>query len=119
MAAYTSTVTLAHNKAERISRSWALIPGTIDITGYNATTTEETDITKHFKAYTVGGATVKCFLIMESTTDNGYTLEFNHSSGKFKAYREAGTGSGARTEASTDDDVGASQFLAVGMVAGR
>ncbi len=118
MAAYASTVTLGSNKAQRIhGTGHGLLWGTIDITGYNATTTEETDITKHFIPETIGGTSLKCYLIMESTTDNGYTLQWTPSTGKFKAYQEAGTAAGARDECSTDTDVGAAQFVAYGRIA--
>ena len=115
MAAYASSVTLASNKVQRIrGTNFGFIIGTIDITNYNATTAEETGITKHFKAYTIGGGTLKCFLIAEGTTDNGYAIEFIPSTGKFKAWKEASAG--AKTEASDNTDVGAANFWAVGLV---
>ena len=118
MAAYASTVTLATNKALRIQGTgWGMLIGTIDITNYNATTTEETSITKHFKSYTVGGSTYKCYLIPEAVTDNAYNVEFIPTTGKFKAYQESGSSSGVRTECATDTDVGACQFIAVGLIA--
>ena len=115
MAAYASTVTLGMNKVQRIrGTNWGFIAGTIDITNYNATTTEETGITKHFKSYTVGGSTLKCFLITEGTTDNGYAIEIIPSTGKFKAWKEASAG--PAVQASDDTDVGAANFWAVGLV---
>lgn len=118
MAAYASTVTLAMKNAQRIKgTSWGMLVGTIDITNYNATTTEETGITKFFKGYTVGGSTHKCFVICSSTTDNGYTLDWIPTTGKFKAYQEAGTSTGPRTEAATNTDVGAAEFMAFGLIA--
>lgn len=118
MADYASTVTLAMPRPQRLWGSgWGMLVGTIDITNYNSTTTEETGITKFFKAFTVGGTSLKCFLVCQSTTDNGYTLDFTPSTGTFKAYREAGTGSAARSEAANDTDVGAAEFLCVGVVA--
>ena len=116
MAAYASTVTLAMREAQRIKGTgWGLLIGTIDITNYNATTTEESGITKFFKSYTVGGSTHKCFVIC-GMTDNGYTVDFIPTTGKFKAYQEAGTAAGARTEASEDTDVGAAEFAAFGLI---
>ncbi len=115
--AYTSSVQLAMPHALRIrGTNWGFVVGTVDITEYHATTSEETDITKHFKAYTVGGATYKCYVTTEAVTDNGYNVGFDPTTGKFKAWRESGTGSGARTEAANGDDIGAFQFKAEGLV---
>ena len=72
MTAYASTVTLDHVGAERISKNFGMIVGKCDITNYNTTGAEITDITKHFrtiKRVIVDGFSASGYLVRWNTTD--------------------------------------------------
>ena len=114
MAAYASTVTLASPKAYRIQGSpFGFLTGRVNLTNYNATTSEETGITGKFKPMTVGASTFKLILINEGTSSNGYSISFDPVLGKFKAWQQASTG--AMTEAADNTDIGTFEFLGVGI----
>lgn len=89
MAAYASSVTTHTNGVERISRNLGILVGKIDITNYNSTTTEETSITRYFKASGQSGLEKGILALHVTSSENGYVLGFNKSTGKFKAYRTA------------------------------
>jgi hypothetical protein len=89
MAAYASTVTNYTNGIERISRKLGMLCGQINITNYNATTTEETSITRYFKASAASGLEKGILSLQVVSSENGYVLGFNKTTGKFKAYRTA------------------------------
>ncbi len=95
---------------------WGMLIGTLDITNYNATTTEETGITKFFKPFHIGATSHKVFILCQSTSSNGYTMDAITTTGKFKAWQESGSDTGARTEAATDTNVGTLEFIAIGVV---
>ena len=86
MAAYASAVTLYTPRVERISRNLGIAAGRIDITNYNATTTEETTITRLFKASGVAAITKGILSLQIVTSENGYIWAFDKSTGKFKVY---------------------------------
>lgn len=90
MAAYASTVTLYTPNVQRISRDLGIIAGRIDITNYNATTTEETGITRYFKPSGVAAITKGILSLQVISSENGYFLSFNKATGKFKAWRYGG-----------------------------
>ena len=114
MAAYASTVTLGSPKAYRIPGTpFGFLCGMVDITNYNTTTAEETTITGKFKPMTFGASTYKCILVTSGDTDNGYSVNFNPVTGKFKAYKEASAN--AEVEVASDVDVGAFPFIAFGL----
>lgn len=78
MAAYASTITLDVPKAERISRNLGVIVGKCDVTNYNQTGAEITDITKHFKTL---------FRVMsEGISDNGFAVRWSTTDKCFHAF---------------------------------
>ena len=108
MAAYDSTVTVDQISAEKSSRSNGLLSGSVDITNYNSTTTEETDITKMFRANP---------RVVFGTTDNGFVLQWIKATGKIKAFYADydAVADGALIEVADDVDVGAADFIAMGV----
>ena len=91
MAVYASTLTLHMNKPVRYQgSSFGFIIGTIDITNYNSTTTEETDITKYFKDSSTTGLAKGIMSLNVTSSENGYVLQFAPITGKFKAYNQGG-----------------------------
>lgn len=78
MTAYTETTTLVPAHAERISRNFGFIFGTCDITNYNTTGVEITDITGHFQS----APTVIC----EQASDNNYAVQWDTTDKCFHAY---------------------------------
>jgi len=122
MAAYASTVTLHTPRVERISKNLGILAGKIDITNYNTTTAEETDITRNFKASGVSGLEKGILSLQVVSSENGYVLGFNKSTGKFKAYNGPTAtptitvtqlGALAATIGITDDDNAATTGVAV------
>jgi len=111
--AYTATVTTDTPYAERATRSLAILSGNVNVTEYHATLAAITDITKHFRALKV--------VEVCNPTDEGYMLVWNSSSNAFKAYKGDYSVSvdGPLVEASNATDVGAADFVAIGIVAGR
>lgn len=86
MAAYASSVTLYTPRVERISKNLGLIAGQIDITNYNSTTTEETTITRLFKASGVAAIAKGILSLQIVSSENGYIWTFVKATGKFKLY---------------------------------
>lgn len=89
MAAYASSVTLYTPKAERISRNLGIVCGQIDITNYNSTTTEETTITRLFKASGTAAIAKGITSLVVTSSEKGYLWAFDKSTGKFKIYQTA------------------------------
>jgi len=87
MAAYASAVTLYGRGVQRVSRDFGILAGKIDITNYNSTTTEETNITRYFKPSGQAGLEKGIISLQIVSSENGYILGFNRTTGKFKAYR--------------------------------
>lgn len=75
---YTASVTLTPRKTERISRSFGMVHGTCDITSYNQTGAEITDITGYFHTDPV--------VICDGMTDNGYIVRWNTTDKCFHAF---------------------------------
>ena len=72
MAAYATTVVVDLQRAERIGRRMHLMTGTCDITNYNTTGAEITDITKWFSSIlrvVCDGMSVGMFNVRWNTTD--------------------------------------------------
>lgn len=111
--AYTATVTLDLPKAERVGRRLGMITGTVDVTVYNSTLAELTDITKHFLSTASVAMTVQC----DGPTDNGYFLSWDTTEKAFKAWKADYSTSvdGPMIEVSDDTDVGAVKFIAFGL----
>lgn len=86
MAAYASAVTLYGRGVQRVSRDFGILAGKIDITNYNSTTTEETNITRYFKPSGQSGLEKGIISLQVVSSENGYILGFNRTTGKFKAY---------------------------------
>lgn len=86
MAAYASSVTLYTPNTQRISRNLGVLMGSIDITNYNSTTTEETDITDKFLASGQTGLDKGILALQITSSEKGYVLQFDPTTGKFKAY---------------------------------
>lgn len=78
MAAYAATVTLTDTTSHRLIPGLRIVMGTVDVTNYNTTLAEITDITKHFRdAPTV---------LLGGISDNGFLVAWNSSSKAVKAW---------------------------------
>ena len=113
MAAYAATVTVDVAKPDRIGRNYGIVTGTVDITNYNSTVAEITDITKYFLDNSISVTVAPC-----GVTDNGYWLSWDKTNKAFKAYKGDYSASvdGPAVECADDLDVGAVPFIAVGIV---
>lgn len=89
MAAYASTIVLYTPRCERISRNLGIVAGKITISNYNSTTTEETTITRLFKASSTSGIEKGILSLSVRTIANGYLWGFDKSTGKFKVFQTA------------------------------
>lgn len=78
MAAYAATVSVDLPRTERLDRELAIITGTCDITNYNQTGAEITDITKYF--------TSVVRVICDGVSDNGYLVKWDATDKCFHAY---------------------------------
>jgi len=87
-----------------IGTGFSILCGTLDITNYNSTTVEITDITKHFRAKPT---------VIFDISDNGYWFGWNASTGHVKVWQNAS--SGACTECDDEEDAGKANFIAVGV----
>ena len=77
--AYTATVTLDHERAERISRNFGMIVGKCVINNYNQTLVEITGITKFFRKaprVIVDGFSSGGFLVRWNTTSKAFSAFF-------------------------------------------
>jgi len=78
MAAYASTVTLDHDRSERISRNFGMVVGKCDITNYNQVGVEITAITKFFRK--------DPRVIVDSFSTSGYMVRWNTTDKCFHAF---------------------------------
>ena len=76
--AYTATVTLDTKHAERMTRNLGVLVGKCDITSYNQTGAEITDITGQFKQI--------LRVICDGMSDNGYIVRWNTTDKCFHAF---------------------------------
>lgn len=106
MATYTSTVTVDHPRAERISRNLGMVIGVCDLTTYSTTGAEITAITKYFK-------TIKR-VISDSVSKNKYPVRWDATDKCFHAFTITDT-AGDLTELASGD-VGEIHFIAIGMM---
>ena len=106
MAAYAATVTADIPHAERISRNYGMLIGKCDITNYNTTGAEITDITRYFD-----DTTTSVRVICDGLSDNGYVVRWNTTDKCFHAYYP--TAAQNATLTITDDDSAASNGVAV------
>ena len=109
--AYTAAVTIhAHfRQDERISRSFALIIGTCNLSVYDTTLVAITDITKYFKAVTD--------VHVSNPSSNGYIAKWNSTDNAFDAYQADYSASidGPLVECPNATNVGTFTFWAVGL----
>ena len=128
--AYTAEVTFdqPHPMKDK-SGDWGWMSGTVDITEYNSTLVEITDITKHFKTVSrvVTELSDECYAFYWNSTDSAFdayniqtTLTAN-TSGNALTYTGGAlhaTGGGTvdmtRAEATDATDVGAANFVVYG-----
>ena len=106
---HISDVNLDTPGAEKATRHFGILTGRINITCYDPVQAEEVDITNKFKS--VKG-------VWFNPTDKGFILKFNSETKRIRAFR-TGTppfANGAFVEADADEDVGATDFIAIGMV---
>ena len=99
MAAYAHTTTLEVPTAERISRDLGLIIGQCNLTNYNDTKPEITEITGRF---------TRLVRVICSTSESGYPVSWEADAKAFKAFKEVGD------EADDDTDIGVIHFVAIG-----
>jgi len=78
MAVYATTVTIDGFRAERISRNLTLVSGICDLTNYNTTGAEITDITDYFTKV------LRC--LVDGFSDNGYMVRWNTADKCFHAF---------------------------------
>lgn len=78
MAAYAQTTTLDTPHTERISRNLGIISGKCDITNYNQTGVEITDITDHFKTL--------FRVLVDGASDEGHICRWNTTDKCFHAF---------------------------------
>jgi hypothetical protein len=117
MAAYAETVTLDHRKAINLGGSMAVLSGRCNITNYNTTVAEITDITGHFQNDPV--------VICSGVSESGYLVHWDRTDKGFKAFYPtiasdqtptADIVAAAGTEVVNDVDIGEVQFVAFGIV---
>lgn len=116
MAAYAATVTIAGEHSQRLVPGMRIVRGTVDVTNYNTTGAETTNITKHFK----GGAPT---VILGGVSDNGFLVAWDTTDKCVHAWYPtiasdqtptADIVAAAGTEVASDVDVGAVPFVAFG-----
>lgn len=108
MAAYAATVTLSGltPHVAKIAPGVGVLLGTVDVTNYNSTLAEITDITKKFIATPT--------VLLSTVGDNGGHWGIWVEASKSVKCFEIDTG--ALAEADLDDDCGSFHFIAVGQI---
>lgn len=110
MAAYAATVTLNTRVSHRLVPGLRIVAGEINITNYNTTVAEITDITKHFRntpTVILGGVSSGGYVVNWDTSDKGVKAWYPTDETGVNADRVA-------AEAATDDTVGTVSFIAIG-----
>lgn len=79
MAAYAATVSAATRRGVKLGQGIGVLFGTVNVTNYNSTLAEITDITKHFRS----DAPV---VVADAISSNGYAVELNPTSKSLKCY---------------------------------
>lgn len=81
MAAYAATVVEDLQRVERISRTVGIMVGTCNLTNYNTTLAEITDITRWFLAVN------RIFAVLtDAVSDEGYCFRWNRTTGAFECF---------------------------------
>jgi len=110
MAAYAATVTLDSPTVKKLGVGVGLLTGTIDVTNYNTTLVEISEITGRFKdVLTVLVSPVSDNLFLAAWSVAGNAVEF------FADEDPAGAAA-AFTELADDTDAGAVKFIAIGYI---
>lgn len=105
--AYEETTTIDYKTAERMSQNLAIVMGKTDITNYNQTGVEITDITKYFK-------TLKR-VFSDGASDNNYVIRWNTTDKCFHAFKCPNADS-ALSEVANGVDVGEVNWMAIGLI---
>jgi len=109
MADYAQTTTFDLPHAERISRELGMITGKCDVTNYNTTGAEITDITGKFKSLKR--------VICDGFSDNLFGMRWDTTDKCFHAFSESDGGAGtAFQEEANDTDIGEINFIAIGTI---
>ncbi len=144
MAVYAATVTIDGQHRSRQRQGLAILTGKCNLTNYNTTLAELTDITKQFRTILQ--------VVADPVSDNGHLFRWNRTSKAFEAYKPVSahthvipvtTGTAGNTvtnnagvlessggedlaasantiaagvEAASDTDVGEVGFIAVGLI---
>ena len=108
MAAYAASVTSLMRRAVKVDavNGIGVYAGRVDLTNYNTTLAEITDITRKFR---------DIIAVIGGTAEGGNWVEWVPASKSFKAYVSNAT-SGVTEEVATDVDVGEFDFIAIGTV---
>ena len=118
MAAYASTVTAVMKRAVKIDQvlGIGMFVGECNITNYNTTLAEITDISKKFKSV---------LAVVAAVSDSGFLFEWIDATKSFKAVTPtnvsdqtptADIAAAGAAEAATDVDVGSAHFIAYGLI---
>lgn len=118
MAAYASTVTAVMKRAVKIDSvlGIGMFVGECNITNYNTTLAEITDISKKFKSV---------LAVVAAVSDNGHLFEWIDATKSFKVVTPtnasdqtptADIAAAGAAEAATDVDVGSAHFIAYGLI---
>ncbi len=111
MAAYASTVTSDMKRAVKIDQvtGIGMFAGRCDVTNYNTTLGAITAISGKFRSLLA--------VVAEGVSDNGYVPGWVVASNSFKIYEgNYDAADGPLIEAQVDDDAGAFDFVAFGLV---
>lgn len=103
MAAYAYTVTLDQPTVHKIGKL-GVLRGQVNVTNYNSTKAEITEITSRFK----GAPTV----LLGGCSSGGHMVEWDEAAKSVKAFNPGGA---LGTESSTDVNVGSVAFVAFGV----
>lgn len=108
MAAYAAAVTSKMKRAVKVDQvtGVGMFADRVDITNYNSTLVEITDISKKFKSL---------ISVVAGPAEGGDWLEWVHASNSFKAYVSNAT-TGVTEEVANDVDVGEADFIAYGLI---
>lgn len=108
MTAYTATVTSKMKRAAKIDAitGFGMFVGRVNLTNYNTTLAELSEITGKFRDVLV---------VIAGTAEGGDWLEWIDASGSFKAHVSDSV-TGITEEVTTDVDVGEFDFIAIGII---
>lgn len=98
MAVYAATVASKNRTVARIAPGVGMAYGSVDITNYNQTLAEITDITKLFKASSAP------IVLAEGMSDNGYHVEWDMTNKAFKAFYPIAGSASASAGVITDNN---------------